>query len=483
MLTNGTGSDTSTPKGRPGFPGPSPAGRPIPIPPDKSTELPDEEIIRSGIFNLAWPAITEMILMTVTQIVDMLMVGQLGPWAIAAVGIANQPFFFIMAVFQALAVGTTAIIARMTGAGDRASTGHVLRQSVLLAVSLGIMASAIFTVLGPRVIQFMGAEPEVYTPSLGYFRVIVGGLIFTALTIILIAALRGAGDTRTPMIVRGVANILNVVFNYLFIFGAFGFPRLEVMGAATGTILSRVFTVLALAWVISKNRTVLSWSGSFRAGFDREVIRRIARVGFPAAMEQIIMRSGQLIFVRTVAGMGTSAMAAHQIAMNIESLSIMPGFGFSVAATTLVGQHLGARRPLWAERAGFMTSRVAVISMSIMGILLFAFGPSVVHLYTDDPEVIALGGIALRILALAQPFCAISFTMAGSLRGAGDTRFVMISTALGIWGVRLGTAYTLGVTLGLGVPGAWIGLVADQLLRSLLTRRRFAGGAWKGIRV
>ncbi len=482
MNTNDSGPGSGTGP-RPTFPGPSPAGRPIPVPVDRATEPPNDRIIRSGIFNLAWPAITEMILMTITQIVDMLMVGRLGPAAIAAVGIANQPSFFIMAVFQALAVGTTAVVARMTGSGDRESAGNVLRQSVILALGMGLFTSIFFLVISPSIITFMGAEPEVYGPSLGYFRIVVGGMIFTALTIIFVAALRGAGDTRTPMLVRGVANILNVILNYLLIFGAFGFPRLEVMGAATGTILSRVFTVVVLYWAIRRNWTPLRWRGSLVGRLDMAVVRRIVGVGIPAAAEQIIMRSGQLIFVKTVAGMGTAAMASHQIAMNVESLSIMPGFGFSVAATTLVGQHLGARRPLWAERAGLTTSRVALISMSVMGVLLFAFGPSVVHLYTDDPEVIRLGGMALRILALAQPFCAISFTMAGALRGAGDTRFVMVSTALGIWGVRLVAAYVLGVVLGFGVPGAWIGLVADQVLRSTLTRLRFLGGKWKGIRV
>ncbi|MFO7941216.1 MAG: MATE family efflux transporter [Bacillota bacterium] len=470
-------------KSRRGFPRPSPAGRPIPVPRNMSELPPDDSLIRRGIFNLAWPAITEMLLMTITQIIDMLMVGRLGAAAIAAVGIANQPSFFIMAVFQALAVGTTAIVARMIGAGDESSAGAVLRQSVLLALVMGVAASILFFAISPAVITFMGAEPEVYTQSLGYFRVVVSGLTFTALTIILIAALRGAGDTRTPMLVRAVANVLNVALNYLLIFGAFGFPRLEVMGAAVGTVASRVVSVALLGWAISRNRTVLSWKGRVLDGLDLAVVRRIVGVGFPAAIEQVIMRSGQLIFVRTVASMGTAAMAAHQIAMNVESLSIMPGFGFSVAATTLVGQHLGAGRPAWAERAGFTTARIAVISMSVMGVLLFAFGPSVVHLYTDDPEVIRLGGTALRILALAQPFCALSFTMAGGLRGAGDTRFVMISTAVGIWVIRLVMAYIFGIVMGWGVPGAWMGMVADQVVRSGLTRLRFARGAWKKLKV
>ncbi len=466
-----------------GFPGPPPAGRPIPIPTEHAEEPYNDQLIKKGIVSLAWPAITEMVLMTITQIVDMLMVGRLGPAAIAAVGIANQPSFFVMGVFQAMAVGTTAVVARTMGAGDAVSAGRTLKQSILLALVTGVVFTGFFLAISPLVIRFMGAGPGVYPSSLAYFRVVVGGLIVTALTVILTAALRGAGDTRTPMVVRGVANLLNILLNYLLIFGAFGFPRLEVMGAATGTVLSRVFTVVVLFLLIRSNRTVLHWTGPLLSRWDMALIRRIVHVGFPAAAEQVIMRSGQLLFVRTVASMGTVAMAAHQVAMNIESLSIMPGFGFSVAATTLVGQHLGAGRPTWAARAGTLTSQVAVRAMTVMGILLFLFGPSLVRFYTSDPGVIALGGTALRILALAQPFCAISFTMAGALRGAGDTRFVMLSTAVGIWVLRLSTAHILGIMMGLGVAGAWIGLVTDQLARSFLTRRRFRGGTWKRIRI
>ncbi len=447
-----------------------------------SKEL-DRRQIRGQMLSLAWPAIIEMVLQTMTQIVDMIMVGQLGPAAIAAIGIANQPSFFLMALFQALAVGTTAVVARLVGAGKPGAAGDVMRQSVGMAVIMGGIVSAVFIIIAPNVMALMGVEADVAPMATGYFRVIISGMIFTALTVIMVAALRGSGDTRTPMFARSVANILNVLLNWLLIFGVWIFPELGVVGAGLSTIITRALSVLIIGYTIKRGYTNLKWRGSLIPKWDMWVIRRILNVGVPAAAEQLILRSGQLIFVRTVAGMGTLSMAAHQIAMNIESLSFMPGFGFSVAATALVGQHLGAGRPDLSEASGLETARVAAVTMGAIGIGLFIFGPSVIHLYTDDPTVIHLGTVILRIIAVVQPAIALSFTMGGGLRGAGDTRFVLISTGVGIWGVRLVIAYILGVVLGWGLPGAWLGMAADQCLRAALTSRRFLSGKWKMINV
>ncbi len=446
-------------------------------------EIPDRGEIRGQMVNLAWPAVTEMVLQTMTQIVDMIMVGQLGPAAIAAIGIANQPSFFLMALFQALAVGTTAVVARLIGAGKAGAAGDIMRQSVGMAVVLGGLLSGIFILIAPTVISLMGADADVAPMATSYFQVILSGFIFTALTVIMVAALRGSGDTRTPMITRTIANVLNVLLNWLLIFGVWIFPQLGVTGAGVSTVITRALSVLLIAYAIKRGRTQLRWRGPLIPKWDIRIIRRILHVGLPAAAEQLILRSGQLIFVRTVAGMGTLAMAAHQIAISVESLSFMPGFGFSVAATALVGQHLGARRPRWAEASGLETARVAAMTMGMIGVGLFLFGPSVMHLYTNDPAVLHMGTIVLRIMAVVQPAIALSFTMGGGLRGAGDTRFVLISTGIGIWGVRLVVAYLLGVVLGWGLPGAWLGMAADQCLRAALTYRRFRSGRWKMIRV
>jgi len=448
-----------------------------------TSDEPDQIQIRGQIFHIAGPAIFEMVLQTMTQIVDMVMVGQLGPAAIAAVGIANQPTFFLMALFQALAVGTTALVARLIGARKRNEASEVMKQSVGLAVVFGGLIGGVFVILAPHVIQFMGADADVAPMATDYFRIIVSGMIFTALTVIMVAGLRGAGDARTPMVARSVANVLNVVLNWLLIFGVWFFPQLGVLGAGVSTITTRALSVLMIAYVMRQGKTPLKWDGSIIPRWNMRIIHRILNVGLPAAGEQFILRSGQMLFVRTVASMGTLAMAAHQIALNIESLSFMPGFGFSVASTALVGQHLGAKKPGWAETAGFETAKVAVMTMGCIAVGLFIFGPSVIHLYTDDPQVIELGTTILRIIAVVQPAIALSFTMGGGLRGAGDTRFVLVASGISIWAVRLVLAHYLGVVMGLGLVGAWLGMSIDLCFRAVLVTIRFRGGRWKSIKV
>jgi len=280
-----------------------------------------------------------------------------------------------------------------------------------------------------------------------------------------------------------VSNLVNVVFNYLMIYGHLGFPRLEVAGAAWATLLSRIVGCFMVLAFLTTGRFVITLHRHEDYRPRRETVARIMRVGLPAAVEQFMMRGGQMFFVRIVASLGTVTYAAHQVALNVESLSFMPGWGFAAAATSLVGQGLGAKRPEWADRLARGALKYAMVIAVSMGVLFFTAGYPIASLYTNLPEVATASAMVLRLVALAQPFALTNFTLAGALRGAGDTKYTLLATAIGVWGIRLPVAYFLVVRANMGLLGAWIGMTLDMCVRAILVYARFRTGHWKRIRV
>ncbi len=439
--------------------------------------------IRRDIFALALPALAEMSLMTLVSMADMIMVGRLGPWAITSVGLSNQPMFVAMSVFMALNVGATALVARATGAKRPEEASAVARQALMIASGLGVVLSILGFIYATPIISWMGAEADVMGPGTSYLRIVAVGLLFQGSTMSLTASLRGAGDTKTPMSVNMVANVVNVVGNYLLINGHFGFPRLGVAGAAVATTISRIvaFVLIIRKLLLDKGAIKMSVHDSFRP--DPVIIQRIFRIGLPAAIEQVVMRSGQMTFARIVSSFGTATYAAHQVALNVEGFSFTPGQAFQIAATSLVGQSLGAKKPKRAIRTGWEAVKIGIAIAVTVGLVYFFFGKYVVLLYTDDLEVTQLATGALRIIAVAQPFMLSNFIISGSLRGAGDTRWTLYITMAGVWGVRVALAYLLAIRLNMGLYGAWIAMAMDMATRAVLLALRFRAGHWTKIEV
>jgi len=432
---------------------------------------------RRQVLELAGPSLMEMALVTFVNMADMMMVGRLGPAAIAAVGLTNQPVFFAMASFIALNVGTTAVIARSIGAGEDDVANDAMRQSLMLVIVMGLVVSVLGFTFAGNILNFMGAEADVLPLGTGYMKIIAAGGVFMVVSMSLTAALRGAGDTVSPMKANMVANVTNVIGNYLLIYGKFGFPQLGVPGAALATTIARIIAFILLLRVAISGNSHLHLTGPFR--LNRQLLGRIIRVGIPSAVEQVVLRAGQLTYVRIVAGFGTTVIAAHQIGMNIMNLSFMPGMAFAIAATTLVGQGLGAGMPDVAESWARETRRMGTFVSGCMALLFILFGKYIAMLYTSDPEVIARTATVLRILGFVQPAQSTQFILAGGLRGAGDTKWPLYSTAIGVWGFRVAVGYVLAVVMGLELVGAWMGMAIDQLARSAIIALRFRSGKWK----
>lgn len=440
--------------------------------------------MRKSILALAWPVVTELVLQTVTQMADMIMVGRLGSQCVAAVGLSNQPFNIIQGCFMGIGVGTTALVARFMGAGDEGRADRVTAQSL----AIGSILAAVFAVFGyyftPNFVRFMKAGPDVVPYAESYMRVLMPGLFMLVINMIASSALRGAGDTRYPMRVNIVLNLANIVGNYILIYGKFGAPALGVTGAALSTTIARTIGTAMLLWHLfsGKGRISVRTQGE-RFRFDPVLIRRVFAVGLPASLERVSLSLGISFYVRIVSALGTAAYAAHAIAINAEGISYMPGFAFAVAATTMVGQALGADRPDVAERAGIESWKMSATIMGLMGVVLFCFPDALMRLYGDDLEIISMGAEVLRIMAVAQVPMATSYVFVGALRGAGDTRAVLIFTMACVWGVRFCLAWLFVNVFGWGLAGAWYAMAIDWVARGTIAALRFRSGHWKQMRI
>jgi putative MATE family efflux protein len=442
-----------------------------------------KEEARHIVWALALPTLIEMVLISLVSMADMIQVGRVGPSAITSVGLTNQPIMLLQAIFQALNVGTTALVARFTGMGEPGKASDTLRQTFVVTILLGSIISLFAGITAPYILQFMGAEQDVVTVGTPYFRVVASGFVFNAVAMAIGSALRGAGDTRTPMAVNLLANGINVLFNWILIWGKFGFPRLEVLGAGIATTFARIVSCILFIVIAVRGEKNISLDLSSKFKLDSQILGRIYNVGFPAAVEQLVLRTGQIMFAKVISSLGTVTFAAHQVGMNILSLSFMPGLAFATSATTLVGQCLGAKRPDDAERCGNTSRNMGLaIGLCMAGIFL-VFGKYIAMLYTDNPDVVLVSASILKIYAFAQPFQSTQFILAGGLRGAGDTKYPLYSTLIGMWAGRVFLGWFFVNIVDLGLPGAWLGMALDQVFRGTLISLRFRTGKWKTAKV
>lgn len=450
-------------------------------------ELPPE--VNSGmmyndVVQIAWPSLMELTLTQLASMVDLMMVGSLGPWAITSVGLTMQPKFLMMTMFAAMNVGATALVARYKGRDDQIRANIILNQGILLTLVLSTIGAVIGFIFAEPMIRFMGTnDPQVLWGATAYLRIQMVGLVILALTSTITATLRGIGNSKTAMKYNLIGNLVNVVLNYTLIYGHFGFPRMGIIGASLATVIGQVVAfILALIVILRGDEYLhLSIKEVFKPKLN--YLKSIFNIGIPAMLEQLVMRAGMIIYSKTVASLGTVAFATHQIAMNIQALSFMNGQAFAVSATSLMGQSLGKKRPDMAQAYSRRTRRMGMMVSLFLGTIFFFLGQPIMKLYTDDPTIIAQGVQILRLVALVQPFQSSQFIIAGALRGAGDTRATALITFLTVLLLRPGLAILTINKLHWGLIGAWIALVADQLVRTLLVLGRFKSGKWKRIKI
>jgi putative MATE family efflux protein len=392
--------------------------------------------------NLAAPVIGENLLQTLLGVVDTILVAGLGAVALAGVGSALQVIYVITAALSALSVGASVLVAHAVGAGSRAEAGRVARQAMIWSVLIALPLTAIGLPLTPSIIGLFGLEPAVAQVSADYLGVTMGTIATLTMMLLIGGVLRGAGDSRTPMLVTALANVINVVVSYALIYGHFGMPALGAVGSAWGAFASRLVGAIILVVVLLRGRNDVRAGGGGSWAPNLRVFNGILKVGVPAALEEVLVIFAFTALTPLVATLGTVALAAQRVVINILSLSFLPGIGFGLAATALVGQAIGARRPDEARAVIQIALRWAVMWMGGLGLLFFIFAEGLVRIFSSDPAMIATGAAAIRVVAFTQPFWAATFVYAGALRGTGDTR-----TPLAITGVAIWSAVGIGVLL------------------------------------
>ncbi|MXY92782.1 MAG: MATE family efflux transporter [Caldilineaceae bacterium SB0670_bin_27] len=424
------------------------------------------------VFNLAWPVIGESFLETMLMVVDTWMVAQLSTAAIAGVGTSVQVLFFIIAALGALSVGSSVLVAQAYGAGKLVEAARLARQSIVWSVILSLPLALVGFFLEGPVIGLFGVEADVARIGKEYLQVTIATVVVLIVLMIGGGALRGLGDSQTPMRVTALANFVNVFLTYGLIFGVAGLPGLGAVGSAWGTFLSRLLAAILLLIVMWRGRQGVSISGRINNWLPEiSVANSVLRIGVPAALEQLLTSAAFTSMTAIVASLGTAALASHRIAFNVLSLSFLPGFGFAIAATALVGQSVGAREPKEGAEAASIATRWAVVWMAVMGAVSYFLAEPILRLFSQDPAVVSDGVDAIRVVALAQPFWAILFVQSGALRGMGNTSFPLRANTGGIWATMIIAWVAVNYFDG-GITRVWgVFLITSPVMAVILWKR------------
>lgn len=413
------------------------------------------------------PVLLSSLFQRLVSIVDIFLTGGLGAAAIAATGLGQLLMFVTMTVFWGLSTGATVVIAHLWGAGNRDEAGRAAFVACLACLVMTLICSVAGSIWGGEIARMMGASADVQALAAEYTRLVFLWLVWTTGLNILSAIMHGTGDTRTPMEAIILVNVLHVLLAWPLIYGKLGMPALGVKGAAIA-INSSEFVGCTYLLVQALRKKYISFSRP-----DMALFGRIWRVGWPVALERIAQQSGQLFYSSFIIGYGTSAYAAHQIGLSIESLSFMPGAGMGIAAATLMGQALGAGKLRRARISHKEALRLAVAVMTVMALIFFCVPQHLIGLFSHDPQVIEKGSVFLRLVAFAQLPLAVSFVYAGSLRGTGDTFYVFIVTLAAMWGIRVALSWVAAGWLHLSLYFVWGVFLIDWYFRGVAFAWRY----------
>ena len=433
-----------------------------------------------NIFQITLPAVFDLLAQTLIMALDMKMVSSLGPSAISSVGVGTAGMYALIPALIAVATGTTALLSRAYGADNKLDGKKAFAQSFFIAVPLGIFLTIIFLIFSEQIINLVGNAKDMnLSDAILYQNMTVIGFPFLGVSIATFYAFRAMGENKIPMIGNTLALVLKVILNFLLVY----LFKWGIFGAALSTTLTRLFSAIFSIYLVfwSKKNWISLELKDLK--FDYFTSKRILKVGIPAAVEQLGLRIGMLIFEMMVISLGNLSYAAHKIALTAESISFNLGFAFSFAASALVGQELGKGSSQKALKDGYICTIIAMIVMSTFGLLFFIIPQFLVSLFTKDKDVIELATMALKIVSICQPFSGASMVLAGALRGAGDTKSVLLITYLGIFLIRIPITYLFLDVLNFGLAGAWIVMTIDLVIRSSLAFYIFRRGKWKYLQV
>ncbi len=432
------------------------------------------------IWGIAWPVMLSQVLANAVSLIDVAMVGRLGPDAVAAVGYAGQFFSLVQSVLFAVSAACVALVARAIGAGEAVRARGSLAAAIATAMAI---ASALVALVaaGPRwLLAALGAEPGVIELSVPYLLLLLGSSLLLAPSLMLESALRADRDTRTPMRIALAVTSVKVGLNAVLIFGAFGLPRLELVGAGIATVAAQIVGLALFAAVCARaprGSPLALGPADLRASRSR--LPSVVRLALPGIGERLAMNLALLVYFRVLAHYGTEAVAAYTVGVRLLAFSWIPGTGLGVAASTLVGQALGAGDTREAARTGWRALRLALLVAVVLGALGAAGREDLARLFVGDPATAAILEPFLLCLAVSQPFLQAHFALGGAHRGAGDTMTPFLAATAGNWALRVPLAFGLAYGLGADVAWIWWPLTFDHLTRSAWLAWSFRRGRWR----
>ena len=432
-----------------------------------------EKDIRQQVFSLALPVVLSSLLQRAVGIVDIFLVGGLGASSIAAVGIAQVMVFVVMSVSWGINVGVTVLVAQLWGAERKQDAARAACQAMLIAVAAAGVITLFGLTFGGRVAAMLGANTIVEGILSEYTKIIFAFILFTISINVLSGIMHGTGDTYTPLYAILIVNVLHVIGAYPLIYGYLGLPKFGVKGAAIAIAISESMGAAFLLFRSLRKRYII-----VTRALEIKYSVTMFKLGYPIFIDRLLQNTGSLFFAKIILLYGTAVYAAHQVGLAIEAFSFMPGYGIAVAAATMVGQNLGAGRHVEARLSAYEANRLAVMLMAMMGLVFFFFPYGLLRAFTGDPEVIRYGILYMKIVAFAQIPLAITMVVGGSLRGAGDTGFIMFATIAGMWFVRLPVAALLAAVVKTEIRYVWSVMIADWLVRMILLLWRYRKESW-----
>ncbi|MCP9450739.1 MAG: MATE family efflux transporter [Nitrospira sp.] len=432
--------------------------------------------IRRSVLSLALPVTVSTLLQRAEGIVAVFLVGGLGAGSIAAVGLGQLLLFIATTLLSGLSVGANVLVAQLWGARRLKDAGEAAVHLVCCSIIASVLVALTGVSVNRSAMAALGAQPDVVAQAVPYSTIIFLVAPFTILLQVLSSILQGTGDTKTPMYALIGVNLLHILLAYPLIYGKWGAPAWGLEGAAWAVGLAESTGVIYLLW---RCRTLFEKSDTVRL----DLVQSAWRIGAPVSGERVLQQAGVMFYTKIVILYGTVSYAAHQVGLSIESFSFLPGYGFAIAAATMVGHSIGAGKYVRAKLENWEANRLAAAGMAAMGAVFFLFPYVLMRAFTQDEAVVELGTQFLRIVAVLQIPLALTMVLAGSLRGAGDTRFILWATTAGMWGVRVPLAFIFGIWLKLGVVYVWMAMIADWSVRMALLLWRYQSERWRAIQL
>ncbi len=437
-----------------------------------------------NIWQLSWPMLLIMIFNFIVGFTDVYVAGFINAEVQAAIGFVSQLYFLIIIIANSISIGTLALVSRAIGSGNFKKATGIAKQSILFSIIVAVCLMFIGLTFYKEIISLAGFPFKIREVSENFLRIFALAIGSNYILIVSNAIFRASGEVNKPLVTMFLVSVINVIGDFVFVFGIFPFPRLGYIGIALSTAISVTIGMIInfRFFYLIRWRSIYSRPWKLSTG----MIKKIVAIGWPAAFLQFAWTVGSIVLYNILGRLGNAsitALAALTNGLRIEAIIYLPAFALNMAASVLVGQNLGASNAERAERLGWKITMVSVVLISLMAVIIFVWAYFFASMLAKNTAVLEETSRYLRINMVSEPFMALSIVLAGCLHGAGDTKGTMWIIVCAIWFIRLPLAYLLSLVMNYGATGVWVAMVASMVVQGILMTWRFQSGKWKGLKL